>query len=228
MRREHGGLSPVFVVLGCFFVTCLLMSNIIAGKLITVRGLVLPAAVVLFPVTYIFGDLLTEVYGFKKSRLIIWTGFACNLFMALLFLLVVALPHPAFWKLQGAYAAVLGMTPRVVGASLAAYFLGEFSNSVVLSRMKLLTRGRWLFTRTIGSTIVGEGIDTVVFITIAFIGQIPFPVLLQMMVAQYLWKVFYEALATPLTYLVVDWLKRVEGVDTYDWGVSYNPFSLET
>lgn len=228
MQKETRNVSSLYVVLGCLFVSCLLISNMIAGKLISIFGMVLPAAVILFPVTYIFGDVLTEVYGFKRSRLIIWTGFACNLFMAALFMLVVAMPHPEFWQFQDAYAAVLGMTPRVVAASLVAYFLGEFSNSVILSKMKLLTRGKWLFSRTIGSTIVGEGIDTVVFITIAFAGTVAPPVLLTMIIAQYICKVIYEIAATPLTYLAVGWVKKKETVDTYDWGVKYNPFSLET
>ncbi len=228
MQKETRNVSSLYVVLGCLFVSCLLISNMIAGKLISIFGMVLPAAVILFPVTYIFGDVLTEVYGFKRSRLIIWTGFACNLFMAVLFMLVVAMPHPEFWQFQDAYAAVLGMTPRVVAASLVAYFLGEFSNSVILSKMKLFTRGKWLFSRTIGSTIVGEGIDTVVFITIAFAGTVPPSVLFSMMIAQYIFKVLYEIAATPLTYLAVGWVKKKETVDTYDWGVKYNPFSLET
>jgi len=227
MQKEPGYVSRLYVIIGCLFVTCLLISNMVAGKLITVLGKALPAAVILFPITYIFGDVLTEVYGFKRSRLIIWTGFACNLLMAVIFMLVVALPYPEFWEQQDAYAVVLGMTPRVVVASLVGYFLGEFTNSAVLSKLKLLTRGKWLFSRTIGSTIVGEGIDTVVFITIAFAGTVSSSVLLSMIAAQYIFKVVYEILVTPLTYLVVGWVKKKEGVDVYDWGVKYNPFSLE-
>lgn len=227
MKRETKKVSSLYVILGCLFVTCLLISNIIAGKLISVFGMVLPAAVILFPVAYIFGDILTEVYGFKRSRLIIWTGFACNLLMAAVFMLVVILPHPDFWQSQNAYQVVLGMTPRIVAASLIGYFLGEFVNSAVLSKMKLLTKGKWLFTRTIGSTIVGEGIDTVIFITIAFAGTVALPTLLSMMAAQYVFKVVFEVAATPLTYLAVGWVKKKEAVDTYDWDVKYNPFSLE-
>ncbi len=226
MRKENRGVSSLFVIIGCLFVTCLLISNIIAGKLISIFGMVLPAAVILFPITYIFGDILTEVYGFKRSRLIIWTGFACNFLMAAVFMLTVALPHPDFWQGQNAYQLVLGMTPRVVVASLAGYFLGEFSNSVIMSKMKILTEGKWLFTRTIGSTIVGEAFDTVVFISIAFGGTVALPVLFSMMVAQYLFKVLYEVLATPLTYLAVGWVKKKDAVDTYDRDVKYNPFSL--
>lgn len=220
-------LSPLFVILAGLFVTSLLVSNVIAGKLIDVFGVVLPAAVVLFPVTYIFGDVLTEVYGFKQTRLVVWLGFAANVFMAVIFTLVVALPHPAFWQHQDAYATVLGVTPRIVLASLLAYFAGEFSNSTVLSAMKKLTRGKWLWTRTIGSTVVGEGVDTLIFIAVVFYGTVPMAVLVKMMLAQYVWKVLYEVLATPLTYAVVRRIKQAEQLDVYDWGVKYNPFSLE-
>ncbi len=206
--------------------TCLLISNIIAGRLITVYGLVLPAAVILFPLTYIFGDVLTEVYGFKKARLVIWTGFACNLLMAAVFIGVAAFPAPSFWEGKQAYAAVLGLTPRMVAASLAAYFIGEWSNAVLLSRMKIWTAGRWLWMRTIGSTVVGEGLDTVIFVSLAFAGSVPEPVWGQMILAQYLWKVSYEVVITPFTYAVVSYLKQKENIDAFDYGVRYNPFKL--
>lgn len=219
--------TPIFLILACFFVTSLLISNIIAGKLVTFQGITLPAAVILFPLTYIFGDVLTEVYGFKKTRLIIWTGFGANLFMALVFMLTVALPYPDFWHGQNAYATVLGFTPRLVLASLVAYFAGEFSNSTVLSRLKVKTQGRNLWLRTIGSTIVGEGVDTLLFIFIAFGGSLPFGALGGMMLAQYLWKVVYEIAVTPLTYLLVGWVKQKEQLDVFDTQIKYNPFSLE-
>lgn len=219
-------VSPLYMGLAILFVSCLLISNIIAGKLISVFGLVLPAAVILFPVTYIFGDVLTEVYGFRGSRLIIWMGFAANLFMALVFTVVLALPHPPFFQSQPAYQIVLGMTPRIVLASLLGYLAGEFANSAVLSRLKVATDGKWLWLRTVGSTVVGQGLDTLLFITIAFSGTVAWGVLVQMVWAQYLWKVAYEACATPLTYAVVGWVKRREGLDTYDYGVKYNPFGL--
>jgi|SRR5690554_1787518 len=218
--------TPVFLLLACFFVTSLLISNIIAGKLIALMGITLPAAVILFPLSYILGDVLTEVYGFKRTRLIIWTGFAANLFMALVFMVTIALPHPEFWEEQSSYAAVLGFTPRLVAASLVGYFVGEFSNSVILSCLKVKTQGRNLWLRTIGSTVVGEGIDTILFITIAFGGAMPLGTLSGMMVAQYLWKVAYEVILTPLTYLVVNWVKKKEGIDIYDTKVKYNPFDL--
>lgn len=226
VKNSHSEVSSLFVVLACFFVTCLIISNIIAGKLIQVFGLLLPAAVILFPLTYILGDVLTEVYGFKRSRLVIWAGFAANVFMALVFILVLSLPYPDFWSNQEAYASVLGFTPRLVIASLIAYFAGEFTNSALLSKMKVLTKGRWLWTRTIGSTVFGEGIDTILFITIAFAGTLPGSLMVSMILAQYLWKVGYEIAATPLTYLLVSWVKRKEGLDTFDNGIKYNPFGL--
>jgi uncharacterized integral membrane protein (TIGR00697 family) len=220
-------ISPFFLFIACLFVTCLLISNIIAGKLVQISGMVLPAAVILFPLTYVFGDILTEVYGFRRARLVIWIGFVANLLMAAVFVVTIALPHPAFWNDQSAFRTVLGFTPRLVVASLVAYWAGEFSNSIVLSKVKILTRGRWLWFRTIGSTIVGEGLDTLLFITIAFAGMLPAAFLFQMMLAQYFWKVGYEIAVTPLTYLLVRWLKRREGLDTYDQGIDYNPFRLE-
>lgn len=226
MVRTDKGI-PLFLLLSCVFVTCLLISNIIAGKIIEIAGITLPAAVILFPVAYIFGDILTEVYGFERARQVIWIGFLANIFMVIVFAITIALPSPEFWKNQNAYTLVLGFTPRLVAASLVAYFVGEFSNSLVLSRMKILTQGRWLWTRTIGSTLVGEAIDTVLFITIAFGGLFPGAVIGSMIIAQYLWKVGYETLATPLTYMLVGWVKRKEGIDKFDVGVSYTPFSLE-
>jgi len=227
LLKEQNRPSYLFVIIVCLFVTSLLLSNIIAGKLITIGGMILPGAVILFPLAYIFGDILTEVYGYKRARMVIWTGFACNILMVGVFYLVMAIPSPGFFEAEAAFATVLGMTPRIVLASLIAYLVGEFSNAAILSRMKILTRGKWLWTRTIGSTLVGEGLDTVIFITICFIGTVPNVILMQMVLYQYLFKVAFEFLATPLTYAVVGWLKRKEGVDTYDHGVSYNPFQLD-
>lgn len=227
MSRFQFKISPIFLYLTCLFVTCLLISNIIAGKLTLIFGLTLPAAVIVFPITYIFGDVLTEVYGYERARLVIWIGFAANLLMSLIFMITVMLPYPKFWINQGSYAVVLGLTPRMVAASLIAYFGGEFTNSFVLSKVKILTKGRWLWIRTIGSTVVGEAIDTLLFILLAFIGSLPLNVILGMVWAQYIWKVGYEILATPLTYRVVGWVKRREQMDIFDYNADYNPFRLE-
>lgn len=226
MARDETRFSRLFVALSGAFITILLLSNIVAGKLIQVGGQVLPAAVILFPMSYILGDIFTEVYGYRRTRTVIWLGFGANLFMSAVFAAVVALPWPAFFEGQEAYAAVLGMAPRVVAASLAGYWAGEFANAAVLSRLKRATAGRHLWMRTIGSTVVGQSLDTALFIGIAFAGMMPAAALFRMMVAQYLFKVLYEALLTPVTYPVVAWVKRVEGIDTYDEGVAYNPFGF--
>lgn len=217
--------STRFVFLAGLFVAALVISNVIAGKLVDFAGVVLPAAVLLFPVTYILGDIFTEVYGFRRSRLVIWLGFAANALLVLFASLTVALPPPGFFADQSAWATVLGMAPRVAVASLIGYWAGEFSNSIVLSVLKKVTKGRWLWTRTIGSTLVGQAVDTALFLSIAFLGLVPLPVLGGMIVAQYLFKVAYEAVLTPVTYAVVRWLKKAEGMDPFDEGVSYNPFA---
>lgn len=226
MAKADARYSPLFLSLFALFITCLLVSNIVAGKLILVFGLVLPAAVILFPITYILGDVFTEVYGFKNTRIVIWAGFAANVLMSLVFLATLALPHPDFWKGQSSYEAVLGLTPRIVLASLVAYWVGEFANSITLSALKKATKGRHLWTRTISSTVIGQGFDTVLFIGISFFGSVPLSVLLGMMLAQYLFKVAYEVVLTPLTCLIVAKVKAREGIDTFDVGVAYNPFSV--
>ncbi len=228
MQEDHNiGYSNLFLMISVIFVTCLLLSNLIAGKLICVFGITLPAAVILFPITYILSDIFTEVYGFQRSRQIIWLGFACNVFAVLVYEATIALPYPDFWANQGAYAAVLGTTPRILVASLVGYLFGEFSNSIILSRMKVLTRGKWLWTRTISSSVVGQAFDTVIFITISFLGTYANNVILQMILFQYLWKLCYEIILTPATYAIVKWMKHKENNDIYDQGVTYNPFRFK-
>jgi queuosine precursor transporter len=218
------------------FVTTLITSNIIAVKLVQIFGLTLPAAVVLFPVAYIFGDVLTEVYGYRSARRAIWTGFFCNLIAVAAIWVGGLLPPASFWsagsfqtpgQAQQAYQAILGFTPRLLAASFAAYLVGEFLNSYVLAKLKIRTGGRYLWVRTIGSTIVGEGADSAVFITLSFLGIIPTSALLTAILSQWLFKVAYEALATPLTYWVVNALKRSEGEDYFDRGTDFNPVSLK-
>ena len=210
--------------IGIVFVTCLLLSNLIAGKMWSVtENITLPAAVILFPLTYIIGDVFTEVYGFKKARMVIWLGFACSFFAVLIYVVTIALPHPGYWEGQEAYATVMSTTPRVALASFAGYLFGEFSNSIILSRLKVVTKGKNLWLRTILSTVVGEGLDSVIFIMISFWGTMENSVVLKMILFQYLFKVAYEVVFTPLTYVVVKAVKKAEGVDTYDEGISYNP-----
>src|SRR5436309_12494583 len=187
-----------FLGIACLFVTCLIVSNIVAVKLAVIFGLILPAAVVIFPVSYILGDVLTEVYGYARARQVIWLGFGCNLIAVVVIQVALALPPAPFWAPnQAAYETILGFTPRLLVASFIAYLVGEFANSAVLARMKVVTRGRYLWTRTIGSTLVGEGLDSAVFITIAFFGIMPHGELLPTIVTQWLFKPAYETLATP-------------------------------
>ena len=217
-------VSKIFMYIGILYVTCLLLSNLIAGKMWAVTpSITLPAAVILFPITYIFGDIFTEVYGFKKARSVIWSGFACRVVPVLIYFITIKLPHPGYWENQDAYATVMGTTPRVAVASFCGYLFGEFSNSMVLSKLKVATKGKNLWLRTIFSTVIGEGFDSVIFITISFLGTMETSVVLKMILFQYLFKVCYEILFTPITYLVVNYIKKKEGIDTYDYDVKYNP-----
>ncbi len=219
-------VSTYFVILVAVFVVCLVVANIIAVKLVTVFGLTVPAAVIIFPISYIFGDVLTEVYGYRRARQVIWLGFLCNLMAVIAIYIGQVLPAAPFWHGQAAYEQILGYTPRLLLASFIAYVAGEFANSFVLAKMKIATRGRWLWTRTIGSTLVGEGLDSLIFISVAFAGTIPNSGLLSAIVTQWLFKTAYEVIATPLTYAVVTFLKRREGLDVYDYSTRFNPLLI--
>lgn len=217
------------------FVTCLVVSNIIAVKLVTVAGLVLPAAVILFPVAYIFGDVLTEVYGYAEARKVIWTGFGANLLAVAAIWIAGQLPAAPFWNAGvydspqaagQAFQAILGFTPRLLAASFSAYLVGEFLNSIVLAKLKVATNGRWLWARTIASTLIGEGADSAIFITVAFYGVFPAAGLAQAVLSQWLFKTGYEIAATPLTYLVVNALKRAEGADYFDRDTRFSPVAF--
>ncbi len=223
-----------FPFVTALFVTTLVTSNIIAVKLVSLFGLFVPAAVILFPVAYIFGDVLTEVYGYGRARQVIWTGFFCNLVAVIAIWLGGLLPAAPFWSAgnfstpqsaQQAYQAILGFTPRLLAASFAAYLIGEFLNSFVLAKLKIKTAGRFLWIRTISSTMVGEGADSAVFITLAFAGIIPTGGLIQAILSQWFIKTAYETLATPLTYLVVNALKKAESEDYFDRDTNFNPFA---
>ncbi len=219
-------VSKWFVVIAAVFITSLLTANIIAVKLVDVLGFILPAGVVIFPISYIFGDILTEVYGYRLARSVIWLGFFCNLLAVIAIGIAQALPSAAFWGGQEAYEAILGYTPRLLLASFIAYLIGEFANSYVLARMKIATQGRHLWMRTIGSTIVGQGLDSLIFIIIAFVGAIPMAGLINAVLTQWVFKSAYEALVTPLTYAITNYLKRVEDIDTYDYDTNFNPLAL--
>jgi len=215
------------MVIASLFVTCLITANIIAVKLISPFGFLVPAGIIIFPLSYLFGDVLTEVYGYGAARRVIWLGFACNLLAVIAIYLGGLAPAAPFWKQQAAYDAILGFTPRLLLASFIAYLVGEFTNSFVLAKLKIATRGRWLWTRTIGSTLVGEGIDTLIFISIAFWGVYPLQVLLTLILTQWIFKVLYEVVATPFTYLVVGFLKRREELDTYDYHTNFSPILFQ-
>ncbi len=220
--------------------TSLVVSNIIAVRLIAIRlsdaiELTLPAAIVLFPIAYIVGDVLTEVYGYPAARRGIWIAFGCNLLAVVAIWLAGILPPASFWtagvyenpeQADQAYRAILGFTPRLLVASFLAYLVGAFLNSFVLAKMKVRTEGRYLWMRTIGSTIVGQGADSLIFITVAFYGILPTSALMTAVVTQWLVKSAYEALATPLTYWVVNSLKRSEGIDVYDRDTNFRPVPL--
>jgi queuosine precursor transporter len=220
--------SPFLIVLSALFVTVLLASNLIAVKLAAFGPWVLPAAVIVFPLSYLFGDVLTEVYGYAVTRRVIWLGFVCNLVFVLFILLAGALPGAALWQPsdQAAYTRILGFTPRLLAASFVAYLAGEFLNSFVMARLKVLTGGRRLWTRTISSTVVGQGVDSAIFITAAFAGILPPNLLVRTVLTQWIFKSLYEAVATPLTYLTVGFLKRAERQDPFDTATDFNPFTL--
>jgi uncharacterized integral membrane protein (TIGR00697 family) len=210
------------------FVAVLLISNITAAKIVHLGVFTFDGGTLLFPLSYIFGDVLTEVYGYQRSRKVIWLGFISALLMSLTLIIVGALPPAPDWKYQTAYEQILGLAPRIFTASLIAYFVGEFSNSFILAKLKILTRGKWLWVRTIGSTIVGELLDTALFISISFIGVVPNTLLWTLIVSNYLFKCGIEILFTPVTYLVVGWLKRIEHEDFYDRDTNFNPFMLRS
>ncbi len=217
-------ISYRLVIIIAVFITCLISANTIAVKVIGTGSYILPAAIFVFPISYIFGDVLTEVYGYRVARRVIWLGFACNLLFVFFVWIGQLIPPVSFWEGQEAYERILGYTPRLLAASMGGYLVGEFINSFVLARMKVLTKGRWLWSRTISSTILGEGLDTAIFITLAYIGTTTFTPL--MIFNHWVTKVGIEIVFTPLTYVIVNWLKRKEGIDTYDYQTRYNPFSV--
>ncbi len=214
-----------FDVVMAAFVAILLLSNLIgAAKLATLGGFTFGAGILFFPLGYVIGDVLTEVYGYAHARRCIWVGFSALLFMAFMSWVVVSLPPAAGWDGQAAYESVFGQVPRIVMASIVAFWAGEFVNSFVLARMKVLTQGRHLWTRTIGSTIFGQAVDSVIFYPLAFAGVWSTSQVTTVMFTNWALKVLWEALLTPVTYAVVGWLKRHEGVDIFDNGTDFSPF----
>jgi uncharacterized integral membrane protein (TIGR00697 family) len=218
MTRPRGLGYRYFDLITALFVAVLLISNVASSKILRLGPFI----------SYIFGDILTEVYGYRRSRRVIWTGFACAGLMVGVLALVGALPPAPGWQYQEAYEAILGTTPRIVLGSLLAYFAGEFSNSYTLAKMKILTQGRWLWSRTIGSTLVGEAVDTALFVTIAFAGTLPWPLFWSIIISNYIFKVGLEVAMTPVTYRVTNHLKQAENEDVYDTDTDFNPFKVST
>lgn len=216
-------------VISVAFVVVLLVSNICAIKalrLVSFLKMDIDGGTLLFPISYIFGDILVEVYGYARSRRIIWLGFGANILAAACFALVVALPPAPGWDLQEAFATILGQTPRIVLGSLVAFWCGSFANAYVMAKLKVWTDGRFLWMRTIGSTLVGEGVDSLLFQTIAFAGIWPWSLVLRVSLWNFALKVTYEAVATPITYAIVGYLKRAENEDFYDRQTNFTPFKV--
>ncbi len=229
-------VSQRFVIVAALFITCLITANIIAVKLMTlgigpwgIAGIELPAAIpaaiIIFPVSYIVGDVLTEVYGYSLARRVIWLGFFCNLIAVAAFWVAGQLPALDN-DVQGAYETIFGYVPRILAASFVAYLVGEFANSFILAKMKVKTKGRFLWARTISSTIIGQGLDASVFILIAFVGTFTGLEIIGIILTHWLVKTAYEIVATPITYTVVNFLKRKEGIDTYDYDTDFNPLLI--
>jgi queuosine precursor transporter len=218
--------SPLLLTVSALFVATLVTSNIIAIKIAAVGPFSVPAAIVIFPLAYLFGDVLTEVWGYRVARMVIWTGFLANIIAVVFIAIAIAIPADPHYADQAAYSRVLGSSPRLVAASLTAYLLGEFLNAFVLARLKVATGGRLLWTRTIGSTLIGQGVDSAVFISLAFAGTEPWSLLIVIIRDVWIVKVLYEIVATPFTYAIVNVLKRVEGVDTFDRDTKFAPIPL--
>ncbi|MGQ9837073.1 MAG: queuosine precursor transporter [Cyanobacteriota bacterium] len=221
-KRAYRHLDTVTAL----FVAILLISNVASSKILILGPFTFDGGTILFPLSYIFGDILTEVYGYARSRRVIWLGFIAAALMSVTFMVVGSLPAAPDWPYQEAYDQILGLTPRIVVASLIAYWSGSFANAYVLARMKVWTQGRWLWTRTIGSTLVGQAVDTGLFIVLAFWGV--FPGLLDLIFSNYLFKCGIEVVCTPLTYLITSWLKREEQEDYFDVGTDFNPLRFES
>ena len=219
--------SKFYQLITALFVTCLVVSNIIAVKIGSFGGYFLPVGVILFPITYIIGDVLTEVYGYASARRAIWTGFFCNLIAVIAIYISIHVPSAPFFANQTSFEQILGFAPRLLFASFVAYLFGQFANSLVMAKMKIKTAGKHLWMRTIGSTIIGEGLDSVIFILIAFGGVIPSTVIGGLIMAQWVFKSLFEIVATPFTYWVINYLKKTENSDVYDKDTNFNPLSMK-
>jgi uncharacterized integral membrane protein (TIGR00697 family) len=215
-----------FDLLLALFVLVLLVSNVVSAKILKLGPFTFDGGTILFPLAYILGDVFTEVYGYKKMRRVIWLGFLANILMAAIFIIVSKLPAAEGWNNQKAYEAILGWVPRIVIASIIAYWVGEFVNSFILAKMKIFTKGRFLWMRTIGSTLVAEFLDSLIFCVIAFLGKVPSTLLFKIIISNYIFKVLIEILFTPITYWVANFLKKKEKIDTFDFQTNFSPFKI--
>lgn len=222
MKKEN--YSKIFMILCALNITCLLISNIITIKTINIVGLVFTAGDILFPITYILNDVFTEVYGYNKSRFIIWISFFCNLLMIIVFQITIALPSSEAFEFQSDLENILGNTPRVLLASFISFLAGNFANAIALSKIKVKTNGKYLALRTIVSTLIGEGLDTIIFVPIVFLGTLDIKTMLFLMFDMYILKVLIEVVFTPITYKVVGFIKKKENIDTFDNEVKYKIF----
>lgn len=219
MKKEE--YSKIFIILCAINITCLLISNIITVKTINILGLIFTAGDILFPITYILNDVFTEVYGFNKSKFIIWTSFFCNLLMVITFKITILLPASEAFEMQHELEKVLGSTPRILIASFIAFLVGNFANSIAMSKMKVRTKGKYLPLRTIGSTLIGEGLDTIIFIPIVFIKSLDLQTIIFLIINIYIFKVLLEIILTPITYRIIKFIKKKEKLDTFDNGLKY-------
>ncbi len=228
-HQHHNKNFKYYDILMATFVCVLLCSNLIgASKVATVGGFTFGAGVLFFPISYIFGDVLTEVYGYARARKVVWAGFGAIIFASFMSWFILQLPPAAGWGHQAAFETVFSSTPRLVLGSLIAFFFGEFCNSYVLAKMKIITAGKMLWTRTVGSTIAGELVDSIIFYPIAFYGIWPNELLIKVMISNYCIKVLWEIVNTPITYAIVNYLKKVEQEDYFDTKTNFTPFSLKT
>ena len=216
-----------YYAIAMLYVSMLLISNTLAIKLISLSSFIIPAGILCFPLSYLLNDVIVEIYGYEKTRNVIWLGFICLGLMTLLYTLAVYLPPASFWQDQKEFEKFFSQIPRITLASFFAYLVGSFLNAYVMSRMKIYTAGKKLWTRTIGSTIIGEGADSLVFNLIAFYGVFPNQSLIQIIISGFVLKTLYEILMTPLTYKAISYLKRAEEEDKFDKGVNYNPFKID-
>jgi uncharacterized integral membrane protein (TIGR00697 family) len=214
MKKE--GYSKIFVILCAINITCLLISNIITVKTFNLLGLIFTAGDILFPIIYILNDVFTEVYGFSSAKLVIWLSFFCNLLMVMIFKIAICLPSSNNFHMQKDFVNILGSTPRILIASFISFLVGNFANSIVMSKMKVQTKGKYLALRTIGSTVIGEGLDTIIFIPIVFLGNLKLNVIFLIIINTYILKVLLEVLLTPVTYKIIEIIKKKDNMDIYD------------